>query len=71
MLYDYDCINKLFSYREIHEEVEQQFFPDLYYDMDCSYEIALFPTKGLFRKQEKVFSTIIDTRDIISIKGDK
>jgi hypothetical protein len=70
LLYDYGCINKLFSYREIHEDTMQTFFPDLYYDKDCQYELALFSKGGLFKKQEKVFSTIIDTRDIISVKGE-
>ncbi|MGG0239819.1 hypothetical protein [Bacillus rhizoplanae] len=69
LLFDYGCINKLFSYREIYEEVEQQFFPDLYYDKECLYEVSLF-SKGLFKKQEKVFSTIIDTKEIVSISGE-
>ncbi len=60
----------MFSYREIQAEIEQSFFPDLYYDKDCSYELALFATKRFFRKQEKVFSIIIDTRGIVSIKGE-
>jgi hypothetical protein len=48
----------------------QTLFPELYYDNDCFYEITLFISKGLFRKQELVFSTIIDTRDIASVKGE-
>lgn len=57
-------------YREIHEDTMQTLFPDLYYDKDCSYELALFPAKGLFKKQEKVFSTNINTKDVVSIKGE-
>ncbi|MCM3767033.1 hypothetical protein [Neobacillus niacini] len=70
LLYDYGCINKLFSYREIHDDTMQTFFPDLYYDKDCQYELALFSKGGLFKKQEKIFSTIIDIREIVSIKGE-
>lgn len=57
LLYDYSCINKLFSYREIHD------------DKNCLYELDLF-VKGLFRKQEKVFSITLDTREITSVKGE-
>lgn len=70
LLYDYGCINRSFQYRKVKQDVEQTLFPDLYNDKDCYYELALFSTKGLFRKQEKVFSTNIDTRDVISIKGE-
>jgi hypothetical protein len=70
LLYDYGCINRAFQYRKVKQDIEQTLFPDLYYDKDCIYELALFSTKGLFRKQEKVFSTILDTREIISIKGE-
>lgn len=69
LLYDYGCINKSFQYRQVEQDIEQTLFPDLYQDKDCLYEIALY-SKGLFRKQEKVFSTLIDTKDIISIKGE-
>lgn len=48
----------------------QTFFPDVYYDRDCLYEIALFSKSGLFKKQEQVFSTIIDTKDIVRIRGE-
>ena len=70
LLYDYGCINRVFQYRKVKQDVEQTLFPDLYYNEDCFYELALFSTKGLLRKQAKVFSTIINTRDIISIKGE-
>jgi hypothetical protein len=69
LLFDYGCINKAFEFRKIDQNVEQTLFPDLYYDKDCLYEFALF-SKGLFKKKEKVFSTIIDTKDIVSIIGE-
>jgi hypothetical protein len=70
LLYDYGCINKAFQYRQVEQDIEQTLYPDLHQDNDCLYEIALFSTKGLFRKQEKVFSTIIDTKEIVAIKGE-
>jgi hypothetical protein len=70
LLYDYGCINRTFQFRKVKQDVEQTLFSDLYYDKDCFYDLALFSKKRLFREQEKVFSTIIDTRDIISIKGE-
>ncbi|EJQ73468.1 hypothetical protein IG7_00771 [Bacillus cereus HuA2-4] len=58
------------GHKDILEEIEQTFFLDLYYDKDCKYELALFSKGGLFKKQEKVFSTIIDTKEIVSVKGE-
>lgn len=70
LFYDYGCINHLFYSRKIHENHTQILFPDLSYDKDCSYELSLISTKSLFRKQQKIFSTIIDTREILSVEGE-
>ncbi|MCY9139679.1 MULTISPECIES: hypothetical protein [Peribacillus] len=50
LLYDYGCINSSFHFKNVKQDVEQALFPELYHDKDCLYELALFSTKGLFRK---------------------
>ncbi|MFK4426082.1 hypothetical protein [Bacillus sp. RC51] len=56
------------GHKDILEEIEKIFSLGLYYDKDCKYELALFSKGGLFKKREKVFSTIIDTKESVSVK---
>ncbi|CAG7651721.1 hypothetical protein ACFQI7_27890 [Paenibacillus allorhizosphaerae] len=73
LLYDYGCINEFFAYRKVKEGIQEELFPDLYYDKDATYQLYLITTnKKLFGKQEQhiIFSTMINTNEIISITGE-
>jgi hypothetical protein len=69
LFYDYSFINNAFSFKKIKHDIVETIFPELYYDKDYCYEISIF-NKSIFKKPEKVFSTIIDPKEILSIKGE-
>jgi hypothetical protein len=65
LLSDYGWINNNFSYKKINQYTSDILFPDKH----SYYEISIY-NKGLFKKPKLVFSTRINTIDIISIKGE-